>query len=93
MRDRQVEALAAFWRYTLKPLVELLRIKYCPHRWDFGMRYLEKDLPDSDYNKLCGIMFVGAPDELAEYLSEAMSWAEQLLRELENVTDASPKTG
>lgn len=92
-RDRQVEALAAYWGYTLKPLVELLRITYCPHRWDFGMRYLEQDLPGAVYNELCSLMYVGESDELAEYLSKATSWAERLLRGLENVTDSAPKVG
>ena len=90
-RDRQVEALAAYWGYTLKPLVELIRIKYCPHRWDFGMRYLEHDLPAAVYNELCRLMYVGESGELEEYLSKATSWAEQLLQELESVTDPVPK--
>jgi len=37
-RGRQAEALAAYWAATLKPLADLLRIRYCPARWDFGMR-------------------------------------------------------
>ncbi len=92
-RNRQVEALAAYWGHTLKPLVELLRIKHCPDRWDFGMRYLEKDLPDTVYDKLCSIIFVGDPNDLTKNLSEATSWAEQLLLELGNVMDSSPKAG
>ena len=82
IRGRQVEALAAFWGYTLKPLVELLRVRYCPPRWDFGMRYLERDLPGPVYDELRDIMFVGDFDDLAEHLSRATAWAERLLREL-----------
>ena len=83
LRDRKIEALAAYWGYTLKPLVEILRIRYCPYRWDFGIRYLEQDLPGAVYKELCSLMYVGESDELAEHLSKATSWAEQLLRELE----------
>lgn len=91
IRGLEVEALAAYWGYTLKPLVELLRMQHCPPRWDFGMRYLERDLPGPVYDQLRGIMFVGESDDLAEHLSKAAAWAERLLRELEG--DPSPKAG
>ena len=83
LRGRQVEALAAFWGYTLKPLVELLRMRHCPSRWDFGMRYLDRDLPGPVYAELRGILFVADSDDLAEHLSKATAWAERLLRELD----------
>lgn len=84
IRDQHVEALAAFWGYTLRPLVELLRMRYCPSRWDFGMRYLDRDLPGPVYSELREIMFVGESDDLPEHLSNATEWAERLLRELED---------
>jgi len=45
LRGQHVEAVNAFWVCTLKPLAELLRMRYCPVRWDFGVRYLDRDLP------------------------------------------------
>jgi hypothetical protein len=81
-RDRQIEALAAFWGYTLRPLVELLRMRYCPARWDFGMRYLDRDLPVDVYQRLHRIMYVQEPAELADHLTRAIEWGEQLLRDL-----------
>lgn len=82
LRGQEVEALAAFWGYTLKPLVELLRMRHCPPRWDFGMRYLDRDLPGPVYDELRGMMFVEDFDNLAENLAKATAWGEQLLREL-----------
>lgn len=95
VRGREVEALAAFWGYTLKPLVELLRMRYCPARWDFGMRYLERDLPGPVYDELRDIMFVGESADLAEHLAKAVAWGERLLRELEPISasQSSPKAG
>lgn len=93
LRGRQVEALAAFWGYTLRPLVELLRMRYCPARWDFGMRYLDRDLPGPVYDELRGVMFVGESDDLAEHLSKATSWAARLLRELEDAAESTPRAG
>ena len=45
LRGQHVEAVNAFWACTLKPVAELLRMRYCPARWDFGVRYLDRDLP------------------------------------------------
>ncbi len=94
-RGHEVEALAAFWGYTLRPLVELLRMQYCPARWDFGMRYLERDLPGPVYDELRAIMFVGEPVDLSDQLAKAVAWGERLLREPEPVseTEPSPKAG
>lgn len=95
IRGHEVEALAAFWGYTLKPLVELLRMRYCPTRWDFGMRYLQRDLPGPVYDELRDIMFVGESDDLAEHLAKAIAWGEKLLRELEpaGAFESSPRAG
>ena len=66
-------------------------MRYCPHRWDFGMRYLEQDLPAPVYEELRGLMFVGESDDLAKYLKKATAWAERLLRELDGEIDSVPK--
>jgi len=90
IRGHEVEALAAFWGYTLKPLVELLRMRYCPARWDFGMRYLQRDLPRPVYDELRDIMFVGEFVDLAEQVAKAVEWGERLLRESEPVSEIEP---
>ncbi len=90
MRGHEVEALAAFWGYTLKPLVEILRMRYCPARWDFGMRYLQRDLPGPVYDELRGIMFVGESVDLAEKLAKAVAWGERLLRESKPGSEIGP---
>ena len=57
-RGHQAEALAAYWATTLKPLAELLRMRHSPARWDFGMRYMDRDLPPGTYQKFCDLMLV-----------------------------------
>jgi hypothetical protein len=83
LRGRQVEAVAAFWAYTLKPLVELLRMRYCPVRWDFGMRYLERDLPPAVYDEVRDLTFVKDLEELDIALVRATAWGAALLAELD----------
>jgi hypothetical protein len=81
LRGREAEALASFWSYTLKPLAELLRMRYCPARWDFGMRYLDRDLPPTVYNELRDLVFVRDLDELEAKLARASAWGAALLQE------------
>jgi hypothetical protein len=40
-----LDALGYYHSYTLRPLVELLRIRHDPARYNFGLRYLYYDLP------------------------------------------------
>ena len=95
IRGHEVDALAAYWGYTLKPLVELLRMRYCPARWDFGMRYLQRDLPRPVYEELRDLMYVGESVVLAERLAKAAAWGERLLKESEpaNELEPPPKAG
>jgi len=83
LRGKEVDALASFWGYTLRPLVELLRMRYCPVRWDFGMRYLDRDLPSTVYARLRDLIFVRDLGEIEAKLPEATAWAVALLRELD----------
>ena len=90
IRGQVVDALAAFWGYTLRPLVELLRMRYCPLRWDFGMRYLDRDLPQPVFRELQDIMFVKDPDELSAHLEKANGWGVRLLHDLESANELNP---
>ncbi len=83
LRGQEVEALASFWGYTLKPLVELLRMRYCPARWDFGMRYLDRDLPPAAYSQLRDLMFVRDLAGIEAHLPMASAWGAALLRDLD----------
>jgi len=82
LRGQHVEAVNAFWAATLKPLAELLRMRYCPVRWDFGVRYLDRDLPPAVYAQFRDLVFVRDLEDLEERLARATTWGAALLREL-----------
>ncbi|MDE0888448.1 MAG: hypothetical protein OSA40_03205 [Phycisphaerales bacterium] len=42
------EAVSSYHNFVLRPLVDLLRMEHCPDRFDFGFRYLDRDLPPSE---------------------------------------------
>jgi hypothetical protein len=82
LRGLDADAMAAFWSYTLRPLADLLRIRYCPARWDFGMRYLERDLPVAVHLRFCDLLFVRDLADLEVRLEQAGAWGAELLAEL-----------
>lgn len=45
LRGDFVEAQAMWMAQTMRPLVEVLRMKHCPSRYDYGFRYTTFDLP------------------------------------------------
>ncbi len=83
LRGQDVEALACFWGYTLKPLADLLRIRYCPVRWDFGMRYLDRDLPAHVHDQFRDLAFVPDIAGIETNLPKASAWGAALLCELD----------
>ena len=82
LRGQHVEAVTAFWAYTMKPLAELLRMRYCAERWDFGMRYLDRDLPPAVYRQVRDLAFIQDLEDLKDKLATASAWGATLLREL-----------
>ncbi|MCH2162388.1 MAG: hypothetical protein MK085_11010 [Phycisphaerales bacterium] len=44
-RGNMVEASIGYHRHLLRPLIDLMRCEHCPDRFDFGARYLDRDLP------------------------------------------------
>jgi hypothetical protein len=56
------EAADKYLNFTLKPLVELMRIRHCPDRFDFGLRYLRDDLPESAWREIESLALPGSLD-------------------------------
>ena len=82
-RGRHAEAVGAFWAYTMRPLAELLRMRYCPVRWDFGVRYLDRDLPADAYSRFRDLAFVQDLEDLEAKLATASTWGSAVIHELE----------
>ena len=82
LRGQDAEALASYWGYTVKPLMELLRMRYCPMPWDFGIRYINRDLPASASDRFRELVFVCELEDLKRKLPQAETWGIELLRGL-----------
>ncbi len=57
-RGNPVEALMYYHSSTLRPLLELLRIRYCPQRYNFNTRYFYYDLPAEVIREVEPLFFV-----------------------------------
>jgi hypothetical protein len=76
-RGHDLEAFAYYQGFTLRPLVELLRIRHCPERHGFFLRYADHDLPSEVVARLRPLLFV--PDLAA--LRKAQEAAERFFEE------------
>lgn len=82
LRGQHVEAVQAYWACTLRPLADMLRMRYAPARWDFGMRYLDRDLPANVYGRVRELALVTDLEDLEIKRARASAWGTELLREL-----------
>jgi hypothetical protein len=80
-RGQRLEALAYYQGLTLRPLVELLRIRHAPARYNFQSRYIYYDLPRPAVERLERLYFPRDPVELRELHQEAGEWFRDLLDE------------
>lgn len=82
-RGNDIEAVAFYHAWAVRPLVELLRIKHCPQRYQFHTRYVQHDLPTDVVARLRPFFFVRDLPDIAARREEAERWSRDLLDELE----------
>jgi hypothetical protein len=73
-RGNAVEALVFYHSYTLRPLVEALRMRYKPAQHDFHTRYVHYDLPRDVVQKLQDLFYVTDMDDLRDKHMTAEEW-------------------
>jgi len=76
-RGRYLDALWRYNTYVLGPLLGILRAKYSPWRFNWGPRYLQRDLPPEIYERLLGLTFVADEAELIAKVDWAVAWARE----------------
>lgn len=81
-RGCAIDALAYYQAFTLRPLVEALRMRHDPARYNFGSRYLYYDLPAELTTRLEKLFFPASPGELLLHHTEAGQWFQEIVQEL-----------
>jgi hypothetical protein len=94
-RGNAIEAFQYYASFTLRPLIELLRIQYNPVRYDFSTRYIHYELPVEIVSRLEPLYFTSDLEELSAKHAEASAWIKTLLDEinLESVRNTLEKEG
>jgi hypothetical protein len=84
-RGNHIEAISFYYASTIRPLVELLRIRYMsvPARYKFYTRYIQYDLPKDVVERLGRLFFVCDPTDLADKHHQVGDWFHQVMHELE----------
>jgi len=70
-RGNTIEAVTFYQNYTLRPLIEVLRIRYAPNRYNFFARYVHYDLPAPVVQQLERLCFVADQEDLYRKRQEA----------------------
>lgn len=89
-RGNALDAIAFYQRFIIDPLVVMLRVKYLPERYDFGLRYAHLDLPEEAAGALETLCFVADFEDLARKFETASSLIESLVNELWTEEEARP---
>ncbi|MCK5309577.1 MAG: hypothetical protein KAJ64_02930 [Thermoplasmata archaeon] len=72
-RGNHVEAMFFYLGQTYRPLVEVLRMKYCPQRFNYATRYVHYDLPEDIVKQLENLVFM-KPDDMETSIEEVRKW-------------------
>lgn len=78
-RHNAIDAFSFYQSFTLRPLVEVLRIQYDPSRYNFGTRYLYYILPPEVIQRLEPLFFVADIDQLLVNFDKAQQFFRETL--------------
>lgn len=82
-RGNEMEALSYYIGYTLRPLVEALRMKYTPWHYRFFTTYIYHELPREVNDRLKRLFFVSDTAALKKCREEAEVWFWETARSLD----------
>ena len=81
-RGNWIEAVAFYHTWTLRPLIEALRIQHAPLHYDFATRYVYYDLPHEIVRRLEPFFFLANGDDLIAKHAAAGAWFQSLMMDL-----------
>jgi hypothetical protein len=85
LRGHGADALAFYTAWTLRPLVEALRLLHAPHTRVFGLRYLARDLPADTVQRVETLLFIRDLEHLAAAHDKAKRWFAECIGRLEQL--------
>lgn len=95
LRNDLPDAWSAYFACTVRPLVELARMRYCPDRFDFGFRYLDRDLPEEVRRAIESLLLPRSIEEIEVLRDRAEVLFNRLLADMQGeapVPHPAPRT-
>ena len=84
-RQNPLDALMFYQGMTLRPLVEVLRIRYSPARHAFGIHYAYIDLPGEVAKRLEELYFVRDLEDIGRKREQAEGWFYETLEAIREI--------
>jgi predicted nucleotidyltransferase len=84
LRGATVEAAYLYQALCIRPLVEALRMRYCPERYDYGPRYLDRDLPEEVRKRLGGLACPSSAAAVADFQARVETLFEETVTHLDH---------
>lgn len=79
-RGAGADAMMTYMSQTIRLLVEVLRMRYCPDRYDYGLRYLDRDLPADLRAEIDRLVFPPSVDAIESYQARAEALFNETMR-------------
>ena len=83
IRQNWLDALPYFQRFTLAPIVELLRMQYSPGRYNFNLRYIYLDLPEEWVGRIEPLFFLQPGKDFEEKFQTAQQLYQDVLADFD----------
>lgn len=85
IRGNRIDAMLEYQGFIQRRLAALLNLKYRQAKYDFGIRYGEREYPQEVAEKLVYLLYAGSIKEIEPRFKEASAWARELISELQEV--------
>ncbi len=82
IRGNEIDAMLEYQGFIQRKLAALLNLKYRPAKYDFGIRYGDREYPPEVAERVRKLMYAGSMEEIPPLFREASAWAGELLEEL-----------
>jgi hypothetical protein len=82
-RGEFLEAWMYYYKWTLQPLVELLRIRYIPRKFEYHFKHVHRDLPEEVVSQLEYLVRIDSIEDIKQRIAKASEIFKANLKEVE----------
>lgn len=81
-RGNEIDAMLEYQGFIQRRLASLLNLKYRPAKYDFGIRYGDREYPRDVAERVIHLLYAGSIHDIKPLFMEASAWARELMEEL-----------